>query len=155
LPLAKNGDGGFYPIDNKLLGNEGKARNFHFTYEIHSKFTYQKGQKFSFTGDDDVWVFMDGKLAVDLGGAHSAQTKSVDLDSLGLTVGKTYPLDGFFAERHTNQSNFKMQTNLPLIVAEEKVGPDVWAHDPTPDQGVEPNSVSKALWISPDVWVRN
>ncbi len=98
---------------------------------------------------------MDGKLAVDLGGAHSAQTKSVDLDSLGLTVGKTYPLDGFFAERHTNQSNFKMQTNLPLIVAEEKVGPDVWAHDPTPDQGVEPNSVSKALWISPDVWVRN
>jgi len=153
--LAKNNDGGFFPIDGKLLGNEGQTRNFHFTYEIHSKFAYQKGQKFTFTGDDDVWVFLNGKLAVDLGGTHGAQSKSVDLDTLGLTVGQTYPLDGFFAERHTTQSNFKMQTNLPLVVAEEKVGPDVWAHDPAPDQGVEPNTVSKTLWVSPDVWVRN
>jgi fibro-slime domain-containing protein len=153
LPGASNG--GFFPIDDKLLKNEGQNHNFHFTYEVHTKFTYQKGQTFSFTGDDDVWIFINNKLAVDIGGVHGASSASVNLDTLGLTVGQTYPLDGFFAERHTTESNFKMQTNLPLVVVEEKVGPDVWAHDPAPDQGVEPNTVSPTLWISPDVWVRN
>jgi fibro-slime domain-containing protein len=153
LPGTSNG--GFFPIDGKLLKNEGQRHNYHFTYEVHTKFTYQKGQTFSFSGDDDVWIFINNKLVVDIGGVHSASSAAVKLDDLGLTVGQTYPLDGFFAERHTTESNFKMQTNLPLVVVEEKVGPDVWAHDPAPDQGAEPNTVSRTLWVSPDVWVRN
>jgi fibro-slime domain-containing protein len=101
---------GFFPIDNQLLSPtlpaEGQAHNFSFTFELHTLFTYAQGQKFNFRGDDDVWAFIDKKLVVDLGGIHDAFTKNVDLDTLGLVVGQTYPLDFFFAERHIGASDF-------------------------------------------------
>lgn len=102
----------FFPIDGQLFGNEGRDHNFHFTYEIHSAFTYTGGEFFNFTGDDDLWVFIDNKLAVDLGGVHSALSSSVELDTLGLTVGNNYKFDLFFAERHTTQSNFTIGTSI-------------------------------------------
>jgi fibro-slime domain-containing protein len=106
-------NGAFFPIDGQLLGNYG-GHNYHFTYEIHTDFTYQTGQDFSFTGDDDVWVFINDKLVIDLGGIHGAASKSIDLDTLGLTAGNTYDFDFFFAERHTTESNLKIQTSIPL-----------------------------------------
>ncbi|MEN6577144.1 MAG: fibro-slime domain-containing protein [Phycisphaerales bacterium] len=107
-------DSTFYPIDNQLLGNEGRSHNYHFTLELHSEFTYQTGQTFKFTGDDDVFVFIDDQLVIDLGGVHSAQTASVNLDTLGLTAGENYSFDLFFAERHTTESSFLMQTSIAL-----------------------------------------
>lgn len=108
----------FFPLDGLLLGNEGPYyghdHNYHFTYEIHSSFTYQGGETFTFSGDDDVWVFIDGKLAIDIGGIHSTVTRSVNLDTLGLTVGDVYDFDFFFAERHITGSNFKITTSIEL-----------------------------------------
>lgn len=69
---------------------------------------------FTFTGDDDLWVFIDDTLAIDLGGVHGAMTQSVGLDTLGLTVGNTYDFDLFFAERHTVASNFRIDTSIVL-----------------------------------------
>jgi fibro-slime domain-containing protein len=102
----------YFPVDNLGWGNEAKQHNFEFTTEIHTKFRYAGGETFTFLGDDDVWVFVNGKLAVDLGGLHTETTGSVNVDSLGLTVGTEYTLDLFHAERHTSQSNFRIDTNF-------------------------------------------
>jgi fibro-slime domain-containing protein len=115
--------GGFFPIEHQLFGNPGGSpdRNFHFTFELHSEFVYEAstGQVFKFIGDDDVWVFVDNKLVIDLGGVHAATEQYVDIDRLGLTDGETYRLDFFFAERHRTQSNFRVQTNLKLTNTEQ------------------------------------
>ena len=111
----------FFPIDNEGFGNEGSLahdnveRNFHFTMELNTRFTYQGGEVFTFIGDDDLWVFIDRKLAIDLGGVHDEQTGTVNIDTLGLTVGQDYDFHLFFAERHTSRSRFRMETSLQLF----------------------------------------
>lgn len=116
----------YFPIDGTLLGNQGANHNFSFTTEIHTNFTYQSGQTFAFTGDDDVWVYINKKLAIDLGGVHGPSSSSVNLDTqaatLGITAGQTYQLDIFQAERHTTGSNFAFTTNIALAPA--AVGPE-------------------------------
>lgn len=104
----------FFPIDNALFGNQGRTHNYHFTYELSTRFTYQGGETFTFTGDDDLWVFIDDQLVIDLGGVHGAISDSVMLDTLGLTIGESYDFDLFFAERHTSESNFRIDTSLLL-----------------------------------------
>ena len=76
----------------------------------------QGGERFNFTGDDDLWVFVNGKLAIDLGGVHGPMAGNVDMDAqannLGLEIGQVYDIDFFFAERHTTQSNFTITTTI-------------------------------------------
>jgi fibro-slime domain-containing protein len=127
----------FFPIDGQgwndnYKGDDGKQHNFSFTFELHTTFQYSGGEVFTFIGDDDVFVFINSKLVVDLGGVHGAEMMSVNLDSLKtddsaktavpLVKGATYPLDIFENERHTTGSHFRMDTTIvfnncnPIIV---------------------------------------
>lgn len=114
----------FFPINGELLGNYGNTgKNYHFTYQIAATFGYKPGtgQTFTFTGDDDVWVFFDKKLGIDLGGVHGAETRTVNLDTLfgpGKAEGN-YSFDFFFAERHTTESNLRIDTSLQLVPVPE------------------------------------
>jgi len=110
----------FFPLDGMGFGNEGLVHNYSFTTEIHTTFKYQGGESFTFRGDDDVWLFINGKLAIDLGGLHQPQTGTVDLDAqataLGIQTGHVYSMDVFQAERHTTESNFRIETTIQCFI---------------------------------------
>jgi fibro-slime domain-containing protein len=119
---AKN----FFPIDDGTpfetsdagFGNEGRPHNYHFTVELHTKFKYRGDETFKFSGDDDVFVFINKKLVINIGGIHSALSKEVKLPevaaAIGLVVGQEYALDFFQAERHIVQSNLRIDTTIDL-----------------------------------------
>jgi fibro-slime domain-containing protein len=128
LRLGRVGDGTqyrvqndeFFPVDNRGFGNQGRDHNFHFTLELHTRFRYRGGERFTFSGDDDLWVFVNGRLALDLGGVHGTEEGTVDLDAqaadLGIAEGEVYRLDLFFAERHTSASTFRIETSITDFV---------------------------------------
>ncbi len=89
--------------------------NFHFTTEVVYWFQYSAATSatLDFTGDDDVWVFVNGTLAVDLGGLHPPLDGSVTIDSssaatFGLEDGQVYKIVVFHAERKIEGSSFKL-----------------------------------------------
>jgi fibro-slime domain-containing protein len=86
--------------------------NFGFTMEIHKKFTYKPGQTFSFRGDDDVWVFINNRKVIDLGGVHLPMANTVNLDTCNLQVGLEYDFDFYYCERNVESSNILITTNL-------------------------------------------
>lgn len=112
----------FFPIDGLLFGNQGRSHNYHFTMHLEGLLSFSDptpgaDKIFSFTGDDDLWIFVDGKLVIDLGGVHGAASASFTeetLKGLGLVAGTSYDLDIFFAERHTTASTFAITTTLDI-----------------------------------------
>src|SRR5262245_22819910 len=110
----------FYPLANdEGWGNQYLDHNQDFTTEIHITFPYKGGEHFTFRGDDDLFLFVNGHLAVDLGGVHDALTGTVDLDArageLQLQLGQMNRMDIFQAERHCCQSTFHLETTLSCI----------------------------------------
>lgn len=111
---------GLFPVDGKGWDVTDPPKealsldhNFGFTTELRYWFEYKGGESLQFSGDDDVWVFVGGRLVVDIGGLHPRAEASVTLDDdmaarLGLVKGRIYEIALFHAERHTSLSNFKL-----------------------------------------------
>jgi len=111
----------FFPLDGAGFGNSPElAHNYSFTTEAHVTFTYLPGQHVSFRGDDDVWIFINGRLALDVGGQHQPLAGIVDLDAqaatLGIIPGQSYALDFFHAERQSSVSTFRLATNIACFL---------------------------------------
>jgi fibro-slime domain-containing protein len=104
-----------WPFDVDDAGNN-RLHNFSFTSEVRYWFKYEAGKTYQldFVGDDDVWVFINRKLAVDMGGIHMPVSGSITLDATtaarlgGLKDGKLYEIAVFQAERQTSGSSYKL-----------------------------------------------
>jgi fibro-slime domain-containing protein len=132
-------NGAFFPLDGRGFVGAGtepartNGHNFSFTSELRYWFVYEGGEVLSFRGDDDVWVFVNGKLALDLGGVHSAENGTVTLNAatatnLGLAIGGTYEVVVLQAERHTTASSYKLTLqgfNAPHSACDDTCGDGV------------------------------
>lgn len=116
----------FTPLDGLGFGHEGKRdisgglHNFSFCMEIHTLFEHTSGMEFEFNGDDDVWLYVNDSLIMDIGYVHPSISASVNLDDLPLTFGETYSLDFFYCERQTRSSSIDLITNLPVLQVADK-----------------------------------
>ena len=94
--------------------------NYNLTLEGHAKFVYHtdSNQYFTFTGDDDVYLYINGVRVLDIGGAHSISKVKININDVaevcGLTDGGTYDFDFFFMERHGTAANLGIETNIQL-----------------------------------------
>jgi len=111
-------DGAPYNQNRECRPGQNMLHNFGFTVAGSAEFRYlnRSNDKFEFMGDDDMWVFIDGELALDLGGVHNSVSGAIDINALAAKKGwadsSMHVINFFYAERQTTASNLKLQFRL-------------------------------------------
>ena len=122
--VASKYEKGYTRKTQSALGADGKEHNYYFGMRYDMKFNvgdYVGPLSYSFTGDDDMWVVMDGgtekqQIIIDLGGIHNAATKTVDLwEYLDEGDKSTHTLTVLYMERGAGASNCYMNFTLPNV----------------------------------------
>ncbi len=108
--------GNFLPLADELYGYDNGNTNSYFTFQVNAEFTYNSctDQHIEIQGSDDIWVYVDGKLLIDLGGMGANQAQVGDLGRLGLTDGERYTMRVFYAHRSGSTPRFRIRTNVDL-----------------------------------------
>lgn len=127
---GKDGLTGDYMDRGKYVGSDGNQlyppsddgldhnNLFGMQYEIQFKLTedYIGPLEYYFFGDDDMWVFLDGKLVCDIGGVHSSVGEYVNLwDYIAKGSKGTHTLKFYYTERGLSGSTCYMQFTLPSV----------------------------------------
>lgn len=119
--------GGFFPLDGKAWNESINNHNYHYSMKASGKFVFNdaKDLYFTFTGDDDVVLYINGKVALDLSGAHRSASYTIYLsdlkDQFGLVDDAYYDFDFFYMERHTDYANLRVETNIEVVDVAGKV----------------------------------
>lgn len=120
----------FYPLDYRIDDDDGKSGSYYFGIRYDVEFQlgdYIGPLEYKFTGDDDLWVLLDGKkVVIDLGGIHEALEGKTDLwEDLGYTNGArpgpndieaknaTHRITVLYMERGAGNSNCQMEFTIP------------------------------------------
>jgi fibro-slime domain-containing protein len=122
----------FFPVDNWISDKEGLAHNYSFTAVVRHRIACLPGRAISITGSGDIWVFVNNKLVIDLGGFHGAATGSVSMSAIaGLVVGQTYEAAIFYAQRKSPSSVLHITMNLVDSAITATVAPGPFSYDMT------------------------
>lgn len=129
----------FDPISGKYFGNNGnkylevvdpnqtdithyyKNTNYNLTLEGHAKFIFYEDDNlfFNFTGDDDVYLYINGVRVLDMGGGHAISKCGIKLNDVkelcGMKDGQVYDFDFYYMERHGTAANFGIDTNIKIV----------------------------------------
>lgn len=129
----------FDPISGKYFGNNGnkylevvdpnqtgithyyKNTNYNLTLEGHAQFIFYEDDNlfFKFTGDDDVYLYINGVRVLDMGGGHAISKCGIKLNDVKtlceLKDGQVYDFDFYYMERHGTAANFGIETNIKIV----------------------------------------